>query len=216
MLSFCCGTKPPPEASDRSIQAGTIDGAPTMKLESKESGQIGYFSNHGWEEKKGMFGVSTGKVEPKVNQDRIFITPKLCGNEKAWLFACYDGNGPKGHYVAQQAGDAMVSFLESAGAKLVGDGADPVEQLIEAFVSTNTAVCKSSYSEKSGATATVVLVKGERVWCANVGDSKAVRAVAGINGKWDVTQLSAEHRPDAEAEKKRIEEAGGYVFKEEE
>ena len=45
---------------------------------SDKADQMGFFSNHGWETRKTMFG-GKGAVEPKVNQDRIFITPKLNG-----------------------------------------------------------------------------------------------------------------------------------------
>ena len=67
-------------------------------------GQVGFFSNHGWEEKKTMMQGNLG-VCPKINQDRIFVTPKLCSNDTYLMLAVFDGNGPKGHFVAQAAGD---------------------------------------------------------------------------------------------------------------
>ena len=97
--------------STRSINAGSTDGQASKELKSDKTDQLGYFSNHGWEAKRKMFG-GKGPVEPKVNQDRIFITPKVCGKDGAWIFSVYDGNGPKGHHVSQAAGDAMVAKLE--------------------------------------------------------------------------------------------------------
>ena len=68
-------------------------------------------------------------------------------------------------------------------------------------------------SLKSGSTAVVVLmrrgVSGEptRLYCANVGDSKAVLC---RNGK--AVEMSYDHKPSREDERQRIIEAGGTVI----
>ncbi|CAG2112118.1 unnamed protein product [Medioppia subpectinata] len=58
----------------------------------------------------------------------------------------------------------------------------------------------------SGCTATVVLVKDGFLYCANCGDS---RSILSRNGK--AYPLSADHKPDDDNEKRRIETAGGEV-----
>lgn len=60
--------------------------------------------------------------------------------------------------------------------------------------------------QMAGSTAVVVLIKNNRLYCANAGDS---RAVACINGR--VETLSMDHKPNNEAESKRINEGGGWV-----
>lgn len=60
--------------------------------------------------------------------------------------------------------------------------------------------------QMAGSTAVVVLIKNNRLYCANAGDS---RAIACING--EVETLSLDHKPNNEAETKRIHEGGGYV-----
>ncbi|XP_013793509.1 probable protein phosphatase 2C T23F11.1 [Limulus polyphemus] len=60
--------------------------------------------------------------------------------------------------------------------------------------------------ELAGTTAVVVLLKGNKIYCGNVGDS---RAVASVGGR--VQQLSYDHKPGNEAETKRIIAAGGWV-----
>ena len=57
-----------------------------------------------------------------------------------------------------------------------------------------------------GCTANVVLIKNECLYIANAGDSRAVLA----RGK-KATDLSVDHKPDMQQEKKRIEKAGGSV-----
>lgn len=58
----------------------------------------------------------------------------------------------------------------------------------------------------AGSTAVTVLIKDNKLYCANAGDS---RAVACVNGRIDI--LSLDHKPNSEKEKKRICEGGGFV-----
>ncbi|XP_029642059.1 probable protein phosphatase 2C 58 isoform X1 [Octopus sinensis] len=58
----------------------------------------------------------------------------------------------------------------------------------------------------SGCTAVVALLKGQRLVVANAGDSRCVLC---SNGK--ANDLSIDHKPEDEAEKSRIEAAGGKV-----
>lgn len=60
--------------------------------------------------------------------------------------------------------------------------------------------------EESGTTAVVVLVKEDKVYCANVGDSRAVASVAG-----KAEPLSKDHKPSNLLEYQRIIAAGGWV-----
>lgn len=65
---------------------------------------------------------------------------------------------------------------------------------------------ESLKNEQAGSTAVTILIKDNKLYCANVGDS---RAIASINGK--VEELSLDHKPGNEIELKRITEAGGWV-----
>lgn len=65
---------------------------------------------------------------------------------------------------------------------------------------------ESLKNEQAGSTAVVVVIKNKDLYCANVGDS---RAIASINGK--VEELSLDHKPSNEIELKRIMAAGGWV-----
>ena len=59
----------------------------------------------------------------------------------------------------------------------------------------------------SGTTACVVVVTPEWIVCANAGDSRSVMSKLGNR----VVPLSYDHKPDDDAEEKRIRAAGGYV-----
>ena len=58
-----------------------------------------------------------------------------------------------------------------------------------------------------GCTACVVLITPEHVYCANVGDSRAIL----VNKAGGITELSDDHKPDDYAERERIKAAGGFV-----
>merc|ERR1719487_1930883 len=62
-------------------------------------------------------------------------------------------------------------------------------------------------ADNVGCTAVCVLVSPEgEICCANAGDSRAILCRAG-----KAVELSHDHKPNHETEKRRIEAAGGYV-----
>ena len=207
-----CAASNPNNGEDRSIVAGNM-GKGAM-LTSKSGQTIGFFSYHGWENKREFMSVEN-TVRPKINQDRVFITPKVCESSTSWLLAVYDGNGPSGHKVAQQAGAGIVQCIEGHPQQVSDKGSDVAKVLKEAFVETDRNVCKLMMASRSGTTATVVVVQDlTTLHVANVGDSHAVLGkLAG--DKWVATKLTSDHSPLDPEEKARIEGAGGFVFNEE-
>lgn len=67
-------------------------------------------------------------------------------------------------------------------------------------------VDETMQEQMAGSTAITCLIKNNRLYCANAGDS---RMIASINGKVEV--LSDDHKPNNEKEHKRICDAGGFV-----
>lgn len=62
--------------------------------------------------------------------------------------------------------------------------------------------------ESSGTTAVVCLIEGDKITCANVGDS---RAVLYGDAKADMLELTSDHKPNRDSETTRITGAGGEV-----
>jgi protein phosphatase 2C family protein 2/3 len=58
----------------------------------------------------------------------------------------------------------------------------------------------------AGTTAICVIMKEDKLFCGNVGDS---RAIASVNGNVEI--LSTDHKPNNDDERKRITAAGGWV-----
>jgi len=64
----------------------------------------------------------------------------------------------------------------------------------------------NQYSLSTGSTAVVVIIAGDRIICANIGDARAVLSRSG-----EAMNLSKDHKPDTPEEEQRIKSAGGYV-----
>ena len=58
----------------------------------------------------------------------------------------------------------------------------------------------------TGCTACVVIIEGDKIYCANAGDSRAVLCKNGV-----AYPLSMDHKPELESEKNRIYKAEGWV-----
>lgn len=117
-------------------------------------------------------------------------------------FAVYDGHG--GANVAQYAGKHLHKFI----VKRPEYNNDVESALKQAFLDIDHTMLndESCGEQMAGSTAIVTLIKNNKLYCANAGDS---RAIACVNG--EVQTLSLDHKPNNENESKRIYEGGGYV-----
>ncbi|KAJ3436476.1 phosphatase 2c [Anaeramoeba flamelloides] len=79
-----------------------------------------------------------------------------------------------------------------------------INTLKMAFNQINNKLLKRQ--EISGTTAVMTIIYGERLYCLNIGDS---RAIVSKNGK--AIRLSYDHKPSLEEEKERIQKKGGNV-----
>lgn len=119
------------------------------------------------------------------------------------FFAVYDGHG--GAKIAQYAGKHLHKFILQRPEYKEGSIPDAMKQ---GFLDVDTAMLEDEAlkDEMAGTTAVSVLIKDNTLFCANVGDS---RAIASIGGR--VEPLSYDHKPSNYGEKKRIVAAGGWV-----
>ncbi|XP_030380210.1 probable protein phosphatase 2C T23F11.1 [Scaptodrosophila lebanonensis] len=121
----------------------------------------------------------------------------------AAFFAVYDGHG--GATVAQYCGKHLHKFILK---RPEYNENDIVKALKQGFLDMDYEMLHndSCGEQMAGSTAVVVLIKDNILYCANAGDS---RAIACVNGELEV--LSIDHKPNNEAESKRINEGGGWV-----
>lgn len=119
------------------------------------------------------------------------------------FFAVYDGHG--GAKVAEYAGKHLHKYVTQRNEYKEGN---IVEAMKQAFLEMDEVMQNDEAikNEQAGTTAVAVVIKDDKLFCANVGDS---RAVASINGR--VEPLSLDHKPHVQTEYDRITAAGGWV-----
>lgn len=79
---------------------------------------------------------------------------------------------------------------------------------LQGFLDADNAMLndESLKEQMAGTTAITVLIKDEKIYCANAGDSRAIGCKNG-----EVESLSFDHKPNNPDEMDRIYRAGGYV-----
>ena len=127
----------------------------------------------------------------------------------------FDGHGGQeaAKYAASKKGlvSTFIKVLQEDGYSAGGANAKDIlqEALRKAFLKVDEEmreVFNGNPNERSGCTAVAVLITPQLIVTANAGDSRALLCSGGEN-----VPLSEDHKPFLEAEKARIEAAGGCV-----
>lgn len=155
----------------------------------------------------GNFNYGTHVLQGRrshLEDAHIIKVPFFKEDPESYFFAIYDGHG--GSDIAQYAADNVHHYVaESYSA------CHSIEQaLIEGIEKTDHSLSTRSLRRKSqncGCTAIISVLKDNKLYVANVGDSRAILSRNGI-----AIALSADHKPDRKDEKERIEQSGGFVL----
>ncbi|XP_061367947.1 probable protein phosphatase 2C 35 isoform X2 [Gastrolobium bilobum] len=144
----------------------------------------------------------------KENQDCFCIRTQIQGNPSIHLFGVYDGHGQFGGQCSNFVKDRLVEKLSNDPALLE----DPVQSYTSAFLTTNQELHASQIDDSmSGTTAITVLVIGDTLYVANVGDSRAVLAVKDGN-RIIAEDLSSDQTPYRRDEYERVKLCGARVL----
>ena len=167
---------------------------------------LGTYSHHGIEPKYYGEGFTS-----KINQDRGSVAHPYVDSERQSLFCVFDGHGERGEDVSEFVLESIVTNLE----KDPDLENEPEKALTKAFLQTDEDLEKADHIDSffSGTTAVVVYRKGNELYTANAGDSRAVMArrdPANAN-LLTALPLSIDHNPDSPGERERIESNGGFV-----
>ena len=118
------------------------------------------------------------------------------------LSAVFDGHC--GFRVAQTSASSILGWVTKNEKFAQGEWK---QALRNAFLNGDAEMNRNLSSESSGCTANVVMMVGNKLFCANAGDSRAVLCRNGV-----AFPLSEDHKPNDEAEKDRVTKAGGFVL----
>ena len=166
------------------------------------------------------FGVNSFKgYYKRDNEDRVSVIINITkpkNSNKKWpkhlsYFGLFDGHG----------GNKCCNFLvDNFHEYLIRSPSFPndIEKaLCDAFNSSendflyNYALGKNNeLLNQSGSCGLVTVISDQMCYIANVGDSRAILSASG--GK-EIFQLTNDHKPNSEKEKKRIKKRGGVVYK---
>ena len=138
----------------------------------------------------------------RQSMEDVGITiPDLLNDYRVNLFCIFDGHG----------GIDVVNFLKNRMSQLIKSSLEnliPVNEAISKSFNKIDEELKFYDSDNVGSTATVIIIKDNKIYCGNVGDSRAY-----ILYKDKIQQISVDHKCSNEKEKQRIIENGGKIVK---
>ena len=145
----------------------------------------------------------------KFNQDSFIIQPFLQGVKGQYLFAVCDGHGVYGHQVSSLIKEKLPKAVE-----MLMQENSTQEELVRALkfgiYEVDRQIHRSNVDISfSGSTLVALLVRGNTVVCANIGDSRVVLGRKTEN--WQALDLSKDHKPELPAERSRILDSNGRV-----
>ena len=150
------------------------------------------------------FACRKGLKSENYNQDDFCITRK----GEQLLLGVFDGHGPDGHHISAYARDTLPDLiLNESDPNMIGQHIKEAFQKVHREIVENHAEFNS---DLSGTTASIVVITGNRLFTAHVGDSKVVLGRK-VLGEYDVDVLTQDHKPSNPREKERIEASGGEV-----
>ncbi|XP_041461693.1 probable protein phosphatase 2C T23F11.1 [Lytechinus variegatus] len=139
----------------------------------------------------------------RINMEDAHTMILSIDGENASFFAVYDGHG--GAKVARYAGEHLHRKLTNQPTYKTGNIHLAIR---ESFLNLDEDMLKDETmkDEPAGTTALVAVLKNNKVYCGNVGDSRCVMSICG-----HAKPLSFDHKPGNENESRRIIAAGGWV-----
>lgn len=144
----------------------------------------------------------------KENQDSFCVSTQIRGDPNIHFFGVFDGHGQFGSQCSNFVKERVVQILCNDPTLLE----DPVKAYNSAFLTTNEELHNSEIDDSmSGTTAITVLVVGNTLYVANVGDSRAVIAVKDGN-RIVAEDMSYDQTPFRKDECERVKLAGARVL----
>ena len=165
--------------------------------------------------KKGFAGPDV----KKTNQDNLFIYKNFLDDPDHIFLGVCDGHGMYGHdvsgYLVNHLPQNLNTSLMKDNIKSISNSADypQISNLISlTFVQTNINIVNDDNIDStfSGTTCSSLIICPTKIISANLGDSRCV--LGKFDGKnWKAKNLTRDHKPNEEDEKKRIIEKGGRI-----
>jgi len=145
----------------------------------------------------------------KKNQDALVMAedPKT----RSLLLCVMDGHGEDGDKVSQNIKNKLAKELFKHRDFATDNVLSAIREVVAAC---ETAVLRdpSIETDFSGTTFTCAVIRDNKAWLANIGDSRTTIGYRNKDNGITAINLTTDHKPDLPAEKARIEAKGGRVF----
>jgi serine/threonine protein phosphatase PrpC len=168
----------------------------------------------------------------KINQDSFKVCENINNIKNFNIFILCDGHGVDGHHVSQFVTEYIISKIIN---HFSISSLEDTNQIYKVLTMFNYQIIKNIFSETdkylliqrqfdtytSGTTCVLILQLGNKIICANTGDSRAI-LVYSQNDVYNeykqlkntnIFPLSLDSKPDLPSEKNRIMKCGGEVHK---
>ena len=158
--------------------------------------------------------------EKKLNQDNYFIFPNFANNSNYLFIGVCDGHGTFGQNISSYLKENLPlnlsqNFIKKNIRNLHQENSLALSQVISKVYQTTNKIMNEDEridSSLSGSTCVSLIFTPQKIFCINVGDSRCVLGKYDNNKKkWIPMNLSRDHKPSDEDEKKRILQCGGRV-----
>lgn len=150
--------------------------------------------------------ASVQGVRPRMEDTHYCTDSMHVGASCLSMFSVYDGHG------GIECSRFLRMKFHSIFSSLYLDSPYVRSALSSAFKVSETKFFQMfkerGFSKKVGAVANVVVIDNSALYCANVGDCRALLGLT--DGK--IVELSRDHKPGLKVEADRIRRLGGYVF----
>ena len=207
-------------------KARSIHNSPTVVLKCKdfpeEDGEESVIFEHYELTQAGL--NYNGKT--KTNQDNYVFLESLFNIKHFDIFGVFDGHGTNGHFVSNFIKISITNFFSKEKhftKKSEGYDSDEINLTIPSIYKTltrkNFKIIKTFFDNVeadllkqkfdihfSGSTCVLIFRTGNKLICANVGDSRAILVTSNA-----IEPLSYDHKPNLPKEKERIVSRGGSV-----
>ncbi|KAK9075375.1 hypothetical protein SSX86_003698 [Deinandra increscens subsp. villosa] len=176
-----------------------------MTITSLEKKDGGCYASGGWKSEDGRVscGFSSFRGKRATMEDCFDVKTCKIDGQTVCLFGIFDGHGGSraAEYLKQNLFINLMKHPEfMKNTKMA---------LSETYQQTDSDFLESEKdnSRDDGSTASTAVLVGNRLYVANVGDSRTIISKAG-----KAIPLSEDHKPNRSDERERIENAGGVVM----
>lgn len=161
-----------------------------IQIQEEES-YFEYILRYSYRSKRGFAPSNPSKL----NQDAFITIPNINSQTFQHYFGVCDGHGAKGHLVS--------SFIKSKLPQMLSKIKNikrPTQELIESYkqISDELLEDQSIDTTYSGSTSIGCYLNHNKLYCCNVGDSRAILGRRNKYGEWTAKELSTDHKPSLE------------------